>query len=52
MHEELAFSDLTVIGSIPAGLGGQYLKMGVNRFHSALRGHEWFIGVDHASRKV
>ncbi|GAB6844445.1 carotenoid cleavage dioxygenase [Methylorubrum rhodinum] len=44
MREELTLTDLTVTGSIPAGLDGRYLKMGANPVRPAARAHEWFLG--------
>ena len=44
MREELTLEDLSVIGAIPPGLDGLYLKMGANPVRAATRGHAWFLG--------
>jgi len=44
MREELTLEDLSVIGAIPPGLDGLYLKMGDNPVRPATRGHDWFLG--------
>ena len=44
MPSELTLGDLAVIGSIPAGLNGRYLKMGANPAKPAPAGHHWFLG--------
>ncbi|MGU3538026.1 8'-apo-carotenoid 13,14-cleaving dioxygenase [Methylobacterium sp. A54F] len=44
MREELTLTDLPVIGAIPSGLDGLYLKMGANPVRPATRGHDWFLG--------
>ncbi|MCJ2139320.1 carotenoid oxygenase family protein [Methylobacterium sp. E-066] len=44
MREELTLRDLSVTGTIPAGLDGRYLKMGANPARPTTRGHDWFLG--------
>ncbi|WP_457107548.1 8'-apo-carotenoid 13,14-cleaving dioxygenase [Methylobacterium sp. P5_C11] len=44
MREELSLQDLPVIGAIPPGLDGLYLKMGANPVRRVSRGHDWFLG--------
>ncbi len=44
MRAELTLHDLAVTGSIPAGLDGQYLKMGANPVLAEQAGHHWFLG--------
>ena len=44
MREELTLHDLSVTGTIPAGLDGRYLKMGANPIRPAAAGHNWFLG--------
>ncbi len=44
MPSELTLKDLAVTGSIPAGLSGQYLKMGPNPVNPDHAGHHWFLG--------
>ena len=44
MRSELTLQDLAVTGSIPAGLNGQYLKMGANPVNPDHAGHHWFLG--------
>ncbi len=44
MRSELTLHDLAVTGSIPAGLGGRYLKMGPNPVIPDPAGHHWFLG--------
>ena len=44
MRSELTLEDLTVTGSIPAGLSGRYLKMGANPVAPDAAGHHWFLG--------
>ncbi len=44
MHNELFLENLTVTGSIPAGLRGRYLKMGANPLHPERLGAHWFLG--------
>ena len=44
MPAELTLRDLAVTGAIPAGLNGQYLKMGANPVSPDHAGHHWFLG--------
>ena len=44
MRSELTLDQLSVTGSIPAGLNGRYLKMGANPVHPGSAGHHWFLG--------
>lgn len=44
MRSELTLEDLTVTGTIPAGLDGRYLKMGANPVDPDPAGHHWFLG--------
>ncbi len=44
MRSELTLENLIVIGSIPAGLNGRYLKMGANPVKPDPAGHHWFLG--------
>ena len=44
MRSELTLHDLPVIGSIPAGLSGRYLKMGANPVSPDPAGQHWFLG--------
>jgi carotenoid cleavage dioxygenase len=44
MRSELMLRDLPVIGSIPTGLNGRYLKMGANPVSPDPAGHHWFLG--------
>ncbi len=44
MRSELTLHDLAVVGSIPAGLDGRYLKMGANPVRPDPTGHHWFLG--------
>ena len=44
MQSELTLRDLAVIGAIPAGLNGRYLKMGANPVAPDHAGHHWFLG--------
>jgi len=44
MRAELTLQDLAVVGSIPAGLNGCYLKMGANPVSPESAGHHWFLG--------
>ena len=41
---EMTLRDLAVIGSIPAGLDGRYLKMGANPVSADPAGNHWFLG--------
>lgn len=44
MRLELTLYGLAVTGSVPAGLNGQYLKMGANPAKPDPAGHHWFLG--------
>ena len=44
MRSELTLDHLPVMGAIPAGLNGRYLKMGANPVHPDAAGHHWFLG--------
>jgi carotenoid cleavage dioxygenase-like enzyme len=44
MQAELTLDHLTVSGSIPTGLNGRYLKIGVNPVRTDASRHHWFLG--------
>ncbi|WP_428391831.1 carotenoid oxygenase family protein [Lichenicoccus sp.] len=44
MRAELTLGDLAVVGSIPRGLNGRYLRMGANSVDPDPAGHHWFLG--------
>ncbi len=44
MTQELTLDQLSVTGTIPAGLDGRYIRIGPNPMKPNLANHHWFIG--------
>ena len=44
MRSELTLEDISVTGTVPAGLNGRYLKMGANPVLPDTVGSHWFLG--------
>ena len=44
MKAELTIVDPAVVGTIPPGLDGRYLRIGPNPIEPDPRGHHWFVG--------
>jgi 8'-apo-carotenoid 13,14-cleaving dioxygenase len=44
MRSEVTLEDLTVTGTIPAGLDGRYIRIGPNPIGAVGPNHHWFVG--------